>query len=158
MVKKILGRIIDFKVFFSIVICVLILDQIIKSIILAKLTTPITLIPSVLTLTKATNTGVAFGFLGSYQIIVQIITGAIIIASVYFLPKLKREYIIPAAFVIGGALGNFVDRLAYGHVIDYLFLRYFSIFNLADMCITFGIVWIIYLELFKNKEQKKLDK
>jgi signal peptidase II len=152
-----ISRAIEYKLFFAIVILLLIIDQVIKSIVVANaqfLQSPIPLIPGLLFLLKVTNTGVAFGLLDSFQIVVQIITGIIIIASVYFLSRFPKSFIIPLSFVIGGALGNFVDRLAYGHVIDYIFLRYFSVFNFADMCITFGIVWLMYLELF-NKEDIK---
>jgi signal peptidase II len=72
----------------------------------------------------------------------------------FFLDLLKRKEDISALFVfliILGALSNLLDRLKFGYVVDYLDLRYFTVFNLADCLIVGGAVGIIWLQIIKKE-------
>ena len=63
------------------------------------------------------------------------------------------------SFVIGGALGNILDRIPDGYVTDFLHLKInnfsFFIFNFADASISIGAILLIYMELFRNKRESK---
>jgi len=66
--------------------------------------------------------------------------------------KYKNNEYLPLTFIIFGAISNVLDRFNYGYVIDYLDLKYFTVFNLADTMITIGVCWLIYLNLKATKK------
>lgn len=73
----------------------------------------------------------------------------VILLLVYFFYELKNQRLHEAAgliFIIAGAMSNLYDRLLYGYVIDYIDLNYFTVFNLADMMISGGVVFLIILQ------------
>ncbi len=95
------------------------------------------------------NTGIAFGFFKNQSIIFVVIsTIAIILFSVYLYLHRKDEYfglleVFGFSLIIGGALGNLIDRILFGHVIDFIDFRVWPVFNLADSAITVGTVIIL---------------
>ena len=112
-----------------------------------------------LSITLAFNSGIAFGFLdlGSRTMSNMLTFVGILIVG-YMLTLLKNENDntkkLALSIIIGGALGNILDRLPDGYVTDFLHLKInnfsFFIFNVADASITIGAVLLIYLELFKR--------
>ncbi|MBE0634390.1 signal peptidase II, partial [Candidatus Bipolaricaulota bacterium] len=65
------------------------------------------------------------------------------------------------AFVLAGAIGNLIDRIQWGYVLDFFEIRGFPIFNVADSCITVGAVFIILAILFggdRNRSARKADR
>lgn len=78
-----------------------------------------------------------------------IIVPLLIVLLVYFFYTLKHQRLGEATgliFIIAGAMSNLYDRLLYGYVIDYVDLNYFTVFNLADMMISGGVVFLIILQ------------
>lgn len=131
---------------FSIIIIVI--DFVVKIFALNNLDS-ITLIPDFFYLTLAKNTGAAFSILSNSTWIFIFVA----VVVVYFISKyLKSSDInglqsISYALLLGGIIGNLIDRIIYGYVIDYLsfvfFGYYFPIFNIADICITIGVCLLI---------------
>lgn len=103
------------------------------------------LIVGVLRLTHVENEGVAFGRLsGSPVLVALVVGGALIALVVYTGMHLDVPGIwLPTGLLLGGAAGNLVDRLARGHVTDYLKLPSWPAFNVADICITLGVVALL---------------
>ena len=111
------------------------------------------------------NKGVAFGLFSSNEsFIYNIITGIIMIISIvvsvmiYNNSGLKKVSLL---FVLGGALGNLFDRIYYSAVPDFIDLHFngfhWFIFNVADIFITFGIICVIFDEIFvNNKKNEKI--
>ena len=105
------------------------------------------------------NKGIAFGLLQSEQIIYHLITVIIflVISIVCFLilKSEKKWEIIYFSMIAGGALGNFIDRIYYNAVPDFIDLHYkefhWFTFNIADMCITIGIIFYLIFDMFKFK-------
>ncbi|MDD5272757.1 MAG: signal peptidase II [Methylovulum sp.] len=141
----------------------LVLDQASKLAITSamQLHDSIALIPS-LNLTYVHNTGASFSFLsdaGGWQR--WLFAGLAIVIStsltVWLARLQKHETLLAAAIalVLGGAIGNLIDRLAYGYVIDfvdfYIGSWHFAIFNIADAAISIG-VGLMLLESFMGKE------
>lgn len=96
------------------------------------------------------NRGVAFGFLGGGGAIVLVVTfAALALLLVYFARHAERPLLwLPTGLVLGGALGNLVDRIHQGYVTDFIHLPHWPAFNVADMCITGGVVaLVLVLEL-----------
>ncbi len=93
------------------------------------------------------NTGVAFGFLSGGGTIVLIFTlGALALLVGYFVLRPERRGLwVPTGLLLGGALGNLIDRLANGAVTDFIKLPLWPAFNVADMAITFGVLALLYV-------------
>ena len=120
---------------------VLAADQLVKA--LARtLTEPVTLIPGVIGLRYSENTGMAFSLLNQHTWLLTLLSIAMIavgwlVLRRYTLGRLSR---IAAMLMLGGAVGNLIDRLLVGYVVDMfeLLLFRFAIFNVADLSLTVG--------------------
>ncbi|GAB4397245.1 MAG: signal peptidase II [Rhodoferax sp.] len=139
---------------------VLILDQFTKVLIVGNYalgdSTPVT---SFLNVVRVHNSGAAFSFLaqaGGWQR--WLFTGIGVAAAVLMLWLLKKHanqalFAFAMASLLGGALGNVIDRLLYGHVIDFLDFYWrnwhFPAFNVADSAITLGVICLILDELLR---------
>ncbi|HSM99299.1 MAG TPA: signal peptidase II [Gallionella sp.] len=116
---------------------------------------------SVFNLVLAHNTGAAFSFLndagGMQRWLFSIIAVAASVWIVRLLGKHRTQLLFALALsmILGGALGNLIDRLAYGYVVDFLSFHwgehYFPAFNLADSAITCG-AFLLILDSFKEKK------
>jgi signal peptidase II len=96
------------------------------------------------------NRGVAFGFLGDGGAIVLVVTlAALALLLGYFARHAERPLLwLPTGLVLGGAFGNLVDRIHQGYVTDFIHVPHWPAFNVADMCITGGVVaLLLVLEL-----------
>lgn len=93
------------------------------------------------------NSGVAFGFFSGGGAIVLILTlTALTALVVYFLLRPTRPGLwVPTGLLVGGAVGNLIDRLVNGSVTDFIKLPLWPAFNVSDMAITFGVVSLLYV-------------
>lgn len=107
-----------------------------------------------LKITNVKNTGAAFSFFsgGRYFFIAIAILEILIFLYVIFVRKNKDKcFLLSSSFIIGGAIGNLVDRIFYGYVFDYLKLSFFSpVCNFSDYFITLGAVILIVSFLSKR--------
>ena len=121
----------------------------------------ISLIKDFFSLTYAKNTGVAFSFLEGNVSLIIIITSIIILLILkYIKDTVQNKYeIICYGLFIGGAIGNLIDRICYGYVIDFLDFNLFGypfpIFNIADTAIVIGIFSLIILSFIEDKKYTK---
>ena len=142
-------------------IFLLIFDQVSKAMIVSQfdLYESISVAPF-FNLTFVVNYGFAFGFLNSpslNQIIVSVVILSVIIYFLYLLIKTQdRVFKICLVLILSGALGNFLDRIFRGYVVDfidiYVFNYHWPAFNIADSCISVGFVILIFNILFLNKK------
>lgn len=94
------------------------------------------------------NQGVAFGFLPGHHVIVTVLVGlALVVLLVYFARHRDKPLIwLPTGMLLGGALGNILDRLRVGSVTDFVkFPLGWPPFNLADASITIGVLVLLYV-------------
>jgi len=146
-------------IFAIIVTVILILDQLTKYIInhLPQSVFPVEVIPNFFNIIRITNTGAAFGLFQNRTKIFIIISIIAIILIIVLKIKMNLKivlYNIGLGFVLGGALGNLVDRLLFkGEVTDFLHVVFFAVFNVADsfIVIGFGIIILIILKNFFKK-------
>jgi signal peptidase II len=98
-----------------------------------------------LTLVYERNTGVAFSFLAGTGPLVYAVTGAALVALLTFLLMRpgRRLLWLPTGLLVGGAIGNLIDRITLGSVIDFIKLPHWPTFNVADTCITFGVIILV---------------
>lgn len=119
-------------------------------------------------LEKFYNKGIAFSVFNSDSALINYIILFIIILVIAFIirlfltqfNKLKQNEVIAYSLIIGGAVGNMIDRIIHGYVLDFIFIHYNSfyfpaIFNLADVSISLGVFFLLLAYL---KEEKVDDK
>ncbi|MFP6848502.1 MAG: signal peptidase II [Pseudomonas sp.] len=126
----------------------------------------IVIIPDYFSWTLAYNTGAAFSFLadaaGWQRWFFAAIALVVSVVLVVWLKRLKPDetwLAVALALVLGGALGNLVDRMVFGHVVDFILFHwrhqwYFPAFNAADMAITGGAI-LLALDMFKSKKSEE---
>jgi signal peptidase II len=102
-------------------------------------------IPGVLRLVHYRNTGVAFNFLsGAGPVVIVVELLALLALVVYFARHPTRRGLwIPTGLLVGGALGNLLDRLLDGSVTDFIKFPDWPAFNVADMAITVGVITLL---------------
>ena len=151
---------------YSVAAIIIIIDQIIKFVISNKMTLEqeIEVIPNFFSLYYVKNIGAAFSILQNQRVLLIIIS----LVFLYFIDRfIEREKdldklsIISLGFIIGGIIGNLIDRLIQDGVIDYLLFQFgkyiFPIFNIADSFIIVGIVLLI-IGIIKEEKEHKLRK
>jgi signal peptidase II len=147
---------------------VIALDQITKHIVLDALQpyVPHPVIPGILNWTLAFNTGAAFSFLADHPLLARALFSvlAVIVSGVLTMwlrrtPRGDWRAALPFALVIGGALGNLIDRLRLGYVTDFIQVYFgdwaFPSFNIADSAISVGAVLLVWFGLFAHSKSAK---
>jgi len=140
------------------------IDQIIK-ILVSNMIESIVIIKNFFNLTYVKNTGAAFSILENNTIFLIMITFISLFLIYKFLLKNKKFNkleIIIYSLLIGGIIGNLIDRIVYGYVIDYLeFIilnRHMPIFNFADICIVIGTILFLILTIKEEQNARFCNK
>ncbi|WP_434766775.1 signal peptidase II [Pseudomonas triticicola] len=147
---------------------VLVIDQASKFYFEARLEMfqQIVIIPDLFSWTLAYNTGAAFSFLADSSgwqrwlfALIAIVVSAVLVVWLKRLGRHDTWLAVALALVLGGALGNLYDRIALGHVIDFILVHwqnrwYFPAFNIADSAITVGAI-MLALDMFKSKKTEE---
>lgn len=119
----------------------------------------INIIPGLFNLTLTKNTGIAFSFLEGKLPLIIIMTMLIIFIILKYLKTTKpnKYESICYGLIIGGAIGNLLDRIIYHYVIDFLDFKIFNysfpIFNLADTAIVIGVILLIILSVIEESRK-----
>ncbi len=142
-------------------LAIILLDQLSKLLIIDK---SINLIPNILSFTYTQNTGVAFGLIDNNLIFVILFNIVILGIIIKFL-KENRESIdfvvlVSLILILSGGVGNLIDRLLRGYVVDFIKLEFvkFPIFNLADISVTVGVfilIIVIVKQMIINKNDSR---
>ena len=149
------------KVFVGWLVLVL-LDQITKLLALQNLKgqDPVILIPDIFQLLYVENRGAAFGIMQNRQWLFLIITIVVLAALLWIIPKIPGEkHFLPLKlclyFIGAGAVGNMIDRIFRGYVVDFFYFELidFPVFNVADIYVTTAAVVLIVLVVFLYKEE-----
>ncbi|EKI4469490.1 TPA: lipoprotein signal peptidase [Staphylococcus pseudintermedius] len=145
-----------------ITLIILIGDQLTKFIIRTQMTLgeSFAVVPKFLYITSHRNNGAAWGILSGKMTFFYIITIIVLIALiVFYIKEAKNNMLMQIAIslLFSGALGNFIDRVSSGEVVDFIdtviFGYDFPIFNIADVSLTIGVVLLIIV-LLKDQNQK----
>ena len=123
----------------------------------------VTVIPGLLDLVYVENTGAAFGLFADQRwvfITLTIIFVIVLIAVLFRLKITNKIYFTAMFLILGGAVGNLIDRIFNGFVVDYLQLSFFPpVCNLADYCVVIGVVlmliYVLFLTDFFDGEKKR---
>lgn len=142
-----------------VVFVVVMLDQITKYMIVSNMTEgmSIPIIDQVFHLTFVLNPGAAFGMLEHNREFFIIMAIVVLMFVVYMRKKILEEplpFQIGIALFVGGALGNLIDRMKTGLVVDFFDFRIWPVFNIADIAICLGVgvmIWSIIREELKSR-------
>jgi len=133
----------------------LVIDQISKRAVMTSLRpgeswNPVAALERWVSLTYVTNTGAAFGLFPDYGVIFMVIAVVVIAAIILYYRHLPGEQWLVQASLglqLGGALGNLLDRLRHGHVIDFIDFKVWPVFNVADSSVFVGVVILAFFLL-----------
>lgn len=133
------------------------LDQLVKSYIVQQI--PLgevrSWIPNFVSLTYLQNRGAAFSILQDQQLLFAIITLVVVVGAIWYLHKHMEDslwMVLGLTLIIAGGLGNFIDRVSQGFVVDMFHLDFihFAIFNVADSYLTVGVI-ILLIAMLKEE-------
>jgi len=136
---------------FSIASLIVLIDQLTKFLIKLnfQLNDSLPIIKNIFHLTYINNFGAGFGILQQQKWILIFISLAVIGIIFYYLDRIKEKELllqVLVGFILGGTIGNLIDRLYCGYVTDFLDFQIWPIFNFADSFVTIGVVGlVIYL-------------
>lgn len=119
-----------------------------------------TLVEGFMDLTFVENRGVAFGMFSGQRWFILLLTGVIAVGLIWFymtMPK-KKEYFplrVSLVLVLSGAIGNIIDRLFRGYVVDFFEFTFFEwpVFNVADIYVVVGVILLALMILFVVKDE-----
>jgi signal peptidase II len=127
---------------------VVVLDQVTKALVRGAIAVgeEDSVLPAV-SLVHVRNTGVAFGaFSGGGLIVVALVAAALSALLYYFITHLDKRLVwLPTGMLLGGSVGNIIDRLRDGAVTDFVKLPAWPAFNVADISITFGVLVLLWV-------------
>jgi signal peptidase II len=166
MLHKHRSSIIDIITCLATVAAVIMLDRLTKVFFssVLKVGESLPVIKNVFHFTLVHNNGIAFGLFkdnGFVFFIIPAIAVFLLIYNIYYYHKfgeLDWVYIVAFSLILGGAMGNLIDRFSVGHVIDFIDFRIWPVFNIADSAITIGALIILFkcFPLTKSKSGKKI--
>jgi signal peptidase II len=149
-------------------ILILVTDRITKGVVIDNLRpgeswNPVAALERWVSLTYVTNTGAVFGLFPDYGVIfmviaVVVIVGIIFYYRVYYRHLMGAQWLIQISLglQLGGALGNLMDRLRYGHVVDFIDFKVWPVFNVADSSLSVGVA-ILAFYLLRYGEDWELE-
>ncbi|KPJ68452.1 hypothetical protein AMJ44_06460 [candidate division WOR-1 bacterium DG_54_3] len=147
--------------FYVLALAILIIDQVLKSLVHQSMSLgqSIPLLDGIIKLTYVRNTGAAFSLFVGFSPYLLVIGVIVALAVIYFHYKIPaRNYYLQTglAFILGGSLGNLVDRIFRSYVIDYLDVTVWPVFNFADIMINAGVILIAF-KLFAERKKDVSD-
>lgn len=150
--------------YYMIALITIILDQWTKWLVVKnmELYESIPIINNFFSITSHRNKGAAWGILQGQMVFFYIITIIVIIGIIYFMQQFAKEsklLAISLSVILGGAIGNFIDRLFRKEVVDFLdvmiFTYDFPIFNVADSCLTIGVILFFIATMMDERKKGK---
>ncbi|MCQ6279733.1 signal peptidase II [Bacillus sp. EB600] len=150
--------------YYLIAILIILLDQITKWLIVSRMEfgDSITIINNFLYITSHRNSGAAWGILQGQMWLFYVITLIVIFAIIFYMQKAARgKWLLGVSlgFMLGGAIGNFIDRVVRKEVVDFIhtfiFGYNFPVFNIADSALCIGVVLLMIVMLRDERETKE---
>lgn len=145
-------------------LAVLALDQVtkvaVRQLLLSGGNAPIPVVGDLVKLSYVENRGAAFGLFQN-QTLFFIVVGVLVVGGILigqrYIPTHQTSLILCLGMQLGGATGNLLDRLRYGHVFDFIELPYWPVFNVADSAIVVGVAILAYHLLSAPAGQRSVD-
>lgn len=150
--------------YYALILFAILLDQLIKYLIVhnMELNSSIPVIDPIFYLTYVQNFGAAFSILQNQKTVFIVITSVVAVSLLLVIIKNKAKYhkalLISFSMIIGGGVGNLIDRIRYGYVVDFFDFKIWPVFNIADMfvvCGTFLLAFYVFMIEPKLSKEKK---
>lgn len=143
---------------FNVVLLVILIDILSKYLVvqLIPYSSSLCVIPGIVDFTYIKNDGAAFGMLSGHRWIFMTASVVFIFLIAFVLKKSythNKLYMVSLSMILGGGIANMIDRIFLGYVVDFIEITFvdFAVFNLADSCITVGIVlFAVYLLFYDD--------
>ena len=149
-------------VYYALATLIVCIDQFTKYLVVQNipLHSAVEFIPKVVSLTYIQNNGAAWSILEGQFALFYIVTAIVTITIIYYLQKYAkgdRLLALSLSFILGGTIGNFIDRLFLKYVIDMIQLEFihFPIFNIADSALVIGVALLIVYLIIDEIQTKK---
>lgn len=153
-------------IYYGIALLVIVIDQLTKLQVIKTMDIgdKIELIPGYLSIYSHRNSGAAWGMLEGKMTFFYIITLFVVAGLIYYFQKEAKHKVVEGIaimLILGGAIGNFIDRVLYQEVVDFIsvwipVMDYdFPIFNIADAALTIGVILLIVQMLIDVKKEKQ---
>lgn len=155
------NKVLTYLLSFTVFILLIAIDQITKILAVQHLKDQpsIDIIKDILVLTYVQNTGAAWGMMAGWQTFFIILTSIMFLAVVfiYIITPMTKKYTPMRVILVvlgAGAIGNLIDRIMNGYVHDFIYIKAidFPVFNVADICVTVSMFVMIFLVIFKYKD------
>ena len=141
----------------GIIAALIVLDQLVKAYVVQNIALGEikSWIPNFVSLTYLQNRGAAFSILQDQQLLFAVITLVVVVGAIWYLHKHMEDsfwMVLGLTLIIAGGLGNFIDRISQGFVVDMFHLDFinFAIFNVADSYLTVGVI-ILLIAMLKEE-------
>ena len=141
----------------GVIAILIVLDQLVKSYVVQNIALGEvkTWIPNLVSLTYLQNRGAAFSIVQDQQLLFAVITLVVVVGAIWYLHKHMEDslwMVLGLTLIIAGGLGNFIDRISQGFVVDMFHLDFvnFAIFNVADSYLTVGVV-VLLIAMLKEE-------
>lgn len=121
----------------------------------------IPILKNIFHITYVQNTGAAFSILKGRTFFFTTVSSIVILVIIFFVikyPIKERAFGIVMGMILGGALGNLIDRVRYGYVVDFIDFRIWPVFNVADCAIVVGVLILVYFIAFHPEFQSLYNK
>lgn len=157
-------RLADYAFLFLVAGLIILLDQLTKSMIrnnlaMGEVFHPELWISEFARIVHWQNTGAAFGMFQSLGTVFMILSMVVSAAIIYYFPQVPRQdwlIRLAMAMLLGGAVGNLIDRLSQGYVTDFISVGEFPVFNVADASISLGVV-VLFIGMWMQERQQKAE-
>lgn len=145
--------------FITLLIAIILVDQVTKYLAYVYLQpqSTIPVINKIFYLTYVENRGAAFGILQNRVWFLAIVTAVIIIGALYYIyrnPQLNSITRYSIVLIIAGAVGNLIDRVRLGYVIDFFDFVVWPVFNIADCAVVVGTIILVFILLFDKQKNE----
>lgn len=150
--------------YYIVALIIILIDQITKWLVVVNMEIGqrITIIEDFFYLLSHRNSGAAWGILQGQMIFFYIVTVIVMVGVVYYMQKYAKNnkmLAIGLSLILGGAIGNFIDRLLRQEVVDFasfIIVNYnFPIFNVADSALTIGVILVIIATFIEESNEKR---
>ena len=140
----------------TIFICIIIIDQLSKFLLIRK---NIQIIPNLLKFTYLENNGAAFGIFNTNIVLISNLLIVIVLLVYWIKSEKNNTKNISLTLIIAGSIGNLVDRVVRGYVIDFIKIwDNIPIFNIADISIVIGLIILLMLNIYNIMQKKEISK
>ena len=159
-------RLFDYLTYLAIIAFGIVLDQVTKllAVNFLKGEPSVNIIGSFLRLSYVENTGMAFGMMKNARWLFMTVSVLAILAMLVYLFLAKNQpklYTVSVSIIASGGIGNMIDRIALGYVIDFVDVKYFAVFNGADSLVCIGaglLILAMLLDIIEETKKQKSEK